>query len=73
MEKIQTNLLIELNRSDDGFMSGVFVLNGIRQRLSVIPRNIDVSDFFNFLSIHAVSAVATKKHGALFFKKSKNV
>lgn len=70
--KVESNLLIELNRSSDGqFLNGFFVMNGIRQKINVVPKGVDFEELMKFLSLHAIAATATGKHGSLAYKKGK--
>jgi hypothetical protein len=72
--KIETNLVIELGRSSDGqFLAGAFVLNGVKQRLNIVPKGIEFEDLMRFLSLHAVAATASGKHGSISYKKSRNL
>lgn len=68
--KISSNLVIEIRREGE-FMSGSFTMNGIRQNLKVIPRNIEFEDLTKFLVSHVEPMIATGQHGSMSYKKGK--
>lgn len=62
---------MEIRRDNNGFMSGMVIVDGISQKLNVVPRGVEMQEFLSFLKNHVEVAMASGKHGNLTYRKGK--
>ncbi len=68
--KIKTGLTIDIRRTGE-FMSGTFTMNGVRQDVRVIPKDIEFEDLAAWIASHVLPMIASQQHGSIAYKKGK--
>ena len=68
--KIKNNFTVEIKR-DGGYLRGFVIIDGVRQLVDIIPREIESCILLDFLNLHVMPSLEMGRQGRTPYKKGR--